>query len=115
MTEAELFDPGLQPERTDLAWRRSTLSVAVGALIALRLLPPVLGPGALAIGLSGLLGAGLLWLLARRRARRTQQALRHQTSLPGGGLLLGLTTLTAGGAVVALIYVIINRLDVTST
>jgi hypothetical protein len=109
MTESELFDPGLQPERTDLAWRRSTLSVAVGALIALRLLPPVLGPGGLTIGLSGLLIAGLLWLLAVRRARRTQQALRHQTSLPGGGLLLGLTALTAGAAAVGLLYLTVHR------
>jgi O-antigen/teichoic acid export membrane protein len=109
MTEPKLFDSGLQPERTDLAWRRSTLSVVVGALIALRLLPPALGPGGLTIGLSGLLIAGLLWLLARRRARRTQQALRHQTPMPGGGLLLGLTALTAGAAAVALLYLTVHR------
>jgi hypothetical protein len=110
MTRSLLFDPGLQPERTDLAWRRSTLAVAVGGLIALRLLPPVLGPGALVIGFAGLLGAGLLWLLARRRAHRIQQALRHQTLLPGGGLLLGLASLTAGGAAVGLLYVAVNQL-----
>ena len=109
MTESELFDPGLQPERTDLAWRRSTLSVAVGALIALRLLTPTLGPTGLTIGLSGLLVAGLMWLLARRRARLTQQALRNHTNLPGAGLLLGLTALTAGAAVVGLLYLTVHR------
>ena len=62
------------------------------------------------IGLGGLMGAGLLWLLARRRAHFTQEALRHHTSLPGGGLLLGLATLTASGAAVALAYVAVDRI-----
>lgn len=110
MTGTELFDPGLQPERTDLAWRRSTLSVAVGSLVALRLLPPVLGPAGLAVGLGGLLTAGLIWLLARRRTRRTQQALRQRTTLPGAGLLFGLSTFAAGAATVGLLYVAVDRI-----
>lgn len=32
-------DPGLQPERTDLAWGRTTLSMLVAAAIFLRWLP----------------------------------------------------------------------------
>lgn len=32
-------DPGLQPERTDLAWGRTTLSMVVAAAIFLRWLP----------------------------------------------------------------------------
>jgi Domain of unknown function (DUF202) len=81
MTEPELFDPGMQPERTDLAWRRSTLSVIVGALIALRLLPPTLGTGGVVVGLGGLLVAVLLWPLARPRARTVGRRLRP-LSLP---------------------------------
>jgi uncharacterized membrane protein YidH (DUF202 family) len=110
MSEPELFDPGLQPERTDLAWRRSSLAMIIDSLIALRILPPVLGPAGLAAALGGLLIAGLVWLLARRRARRIQQSLRQRTTLPGAGLLLGVTTLAAGGAAVGLLYVAVHRI-----
>jgi hypothetical protein len=106
MTEPELFDPGLQPERTDLAWRRTTLTVAVGALLALRLLPAVLGTWAISAGLSGLTLAALLWVLAHRRARQIRIALLHNDqALPGGGLLLLLTTITTAGAGLGLLYV----------
>ncbi|GAA1464459.1 DUF202 domain-containing protein [Microbacterium thalassium] len=79
-----LFDPGLQPERTELAWRRTTLAVAVGSLVALRLLPDVFGhvlwvlPGAL-----GLVASGLIWLAARRRySAVTASAIEHGDRAP---------------------------------
>ena len=106
----ERFDPGLQPERTELAWRRTSLAVTVGALVALRLLPPILGSWSISVGLVGLVMAVLIWVLAHRRARHTNQALRHERGqLPGAGLLLLLAGVTTAGAAFGLLYVALRR------
>jgi uncharacterized membrane protein YidH (DUF202 family) len=106
MTGNALFDPGLQPERTALAWRRTALALAVGSLIALRLLPPVLGLWSLAAGLLGTAFAGVIWVLAGRRARRMREALRHPSApLPGASLLLLVAVVVAGAAVLSLLYI----------
>ena len=99
MSGPALFDPGLQPERTALAWRRTLLAVAVGALVSLRLLPPLLGPWSLAVGLAGVLGTAVLWRLAGQRARRTGQALLGAPGpLPDGALLLAVALVVAAAA-----------------
>jgi hypothetical protein len=109
-----LFDPGLQPERTELAWRRTTLSVAVLSLIAMRVLPLAFGDvWWWMAGVIGLLAAGLLWLRSRARLRRIDAILiRHgdRTALPGGAILLALSALAfviavAGAAVVLVVAV----------
>jgi putative membrane protein len=99
MTHNALFDLGLQPERTALAWRRSVLGLAVGAVVALRILPPLLGAWAIGAGLTGLVSAAAIWILASRRARAVHKSLLTSSPLPGGGLLLHLTiTVTVGAA-----------------
>ena len=69
------FDPGLQPERTELAWRRTALAIAIGSLVSLRIFPLVLPPPLAALGFVpgaiGLVAACALWLAARRRLLRT--------------------------------------------
>ena len=103
MTDSALLDRGLQPERTALAWRRTTLALAVGAIVALRLLSPVLGLWSIAIGLTGL---ALAAVLSARRAHQATNALPHKSGhLPGGGLLLGLALAVATGAALGLVYV----------
>jgi uncharacterized membrane protein YidH (DUF202 family) len=105
----QLFDPGLQPERTELAWRRTTLALIVGALVALRLLPPALGSWSIIVGLAGLVLAAIMWVLAHRRARLTSHVLRHEHAvLPGGGLLLLLAIVTTAGAALGLVYVTLH-------
>jgi hypothetical protein len=93
------------PERTALAWRRTVLALAVGAIVALRLLNPVLGLWSIVIGLTGLVLAATLWVLSARRARHTTRVLLHGTGpLPGAGLLLLLALTAAIAAALGLIY-----------
>jgi hypothetical protein len=61
-------DPGLQPERTRLAWRRTTLSATVAAVLAVK---TALAGGGSVVGvvacvLCGGCWAGFLWIAHRR-------------------------------------------------
>lgn len=80
-----LFDPGLQPERTRLAWRRTLLALTAVALAALRLLPAALGPVGAVLPALALVGVGSLWWMARRRSGRVDRALADERGLSGGG------------------------------
>jgi uncharacterized protein DUF202 len=102
-----LYDPGLQPERTRLAWRRSLLTLAIGTLVALRFLPGTVGVWSLGIGL---LTLAVLWWLASLRARHTHVALVVSPgSLPGGALLFGLAIVAMAVAVSGLLGVAVSR------
>lgn len=115
------FDPGLQPERTELAWRRTALAIAIGSVISLRIFPLLLPADAAAWGLApGVVGIGAacaLWVAARRRQLQTTAALQSPpaaepspVALPGSGMLLALTMLAAAFGAVSLAIVAVSLL-----
>jgi hypothetical protein len=69
------WDPGLQPERTALAWRRTGLALTVGSLIGLRVLPPLLGPAAYVLAGLGIVASLAVLAAAHRRYRRVHRLL----------------------------------------
>lgn len=104
MTGPMPFDVGVPPERNGLAWRRTTITLAVSALLTLRLRPSALGPWGVGIGLLALVVSGTLWVLGERRFHRVRQALRTSPGpLPDGKLLLAVAVTVAAAAAIGLV------------
>ena len=106
------FDPGLQPERTALAWRRTALAVTVWLLGAGRLVAASSGAVAALLGTGGVaLGLGLV-LVAQRRAAVVDRALRADADLrngPGARLLATLAALALLIAIAGLVVAVAAR------
>jgi putative membrane protein len=104
------FDPGLQPERTLLAWRRTYLALGVACLVGARLLPPIAGPASLAL-VGAALGVVVVIAIGAERAYRrihselTSDEPRHPG---GGGLILAAAALTSVCAAAALAVVLLS-------
>jgi hypothetical protein len=93
--------PGLPRERTELAWRRTGLAVATAAAVVSRALDPVLGAGAVVLGVLGLGLAVLLLVGGTRRARG------HE--VPGGGFLAAVVVACVVIGIAALALVVAVR------
>lgn len=99
VTDEDVFDRGLQPERTLLAWRRTTLSAAVIGAVGVRVMAgelgwPVVIVGGLAVGLSL-----LAYLSAGRRYRHVHAHLLRTNTHAGTGwpqVLLTAATMLCG-------------------
>ncbi|GGV11621.1 hypothetical protein GCM10010275_60610 [Streptomyces litmocidini] len=102
-TADEARDPGLQPERTRLAWRRTTLSCTVVAVLAVKL---VVSDEVTARELTGLALSSLVWVaflaVAHRRIRSLGAARPLPLSRRGALLAAGCTVALAvfGAAVI---------------
>lgn len=93
-------DPGLQPERTRLAWRRTTLSATVVAVLAGKqaIHDDVTATGLVAAGLSALVWIGFL-AVAHRRIRSLDAARPRPLSYRGALLAVVCAVAFAGFAV----------------
>ncbi|MCP3757567.1 DUF202 domain-containing protein [Streptomyces sp. TBY4] len=97
-------DAGLQPERTRLAWRRTTLSCAVVAVLALR---QALHGGGSPVAFAGIAVIALLWLAFQWVAHRRMRELA--AARPAGltaGAALAATACAVGLAVFAMALIV---------
>ncbi|ORT60037.1 DUF202 domain-containing protein [Streptomyces sp. CB03238] len=100
---ADARDPGLQPERTRLAWRRTTLSATVAALLAAK---QAVHDGVTAAGLVGTGLSLLVWLaflgVAHRRMR-TLGAARPAPMTPRGAVVAAACTVALAAFAVGVV------------
>lgn len=85
MTDDRPFDPGLQPERTLLAWQRTVLALAFACAVGVRFTAPHIGVAAVIAGIAGLGLAIAAYIGVRYRYRRAHIALQQSAALPTVG------------------------------
>jgi uncharacterized membrane protein YidH (DUF202 family) len=102
------WDPGLQVERTGLAWQRTLLSGLACSLAVARLLALVSWTAAAVVGVLAVGGTAALGVLARDRLRRNDAAVREQRPLADGRAPLLLTLLVVVTALAAAAFVLLE-------
>jgi uncharacterized membrane protein YidH (DUF202 family) len=111
-----IFDPGMQPERTALAWRRTALAMGVGSIVSLRVFPLALGPWALLPTAIAVAIAVVVFTFAHARYRRNHRALMsgrepdEPVVLAGGGMVAMVALATLGFAVIAAVLLVASLL-----
>lgn len=91
---SDLFDTGLQAERTLLSWRRTCLALGVASAGVIRFTATEFGVAGVAVGSLGVaLAAGAL-LAAPLGYRRAHDELTSERPLSTSGLALALMTAT---------------------
>jgi uncharacterized membrane protein YidH (DUF202 family) len=98
----QLWDPGVQNERTALAWQRTLLSGLACALLVARLLATVWLPLAISVGVAALASSAVLSGVVISRYRANHRALVSEHRLPDAKtpfLVAVLVSLTAIGAI----------------
>ena len=98
MSSPELFDRGLQLERTLLAWRRTCLALATAIALVVKLLAFESDAVTVLVAVFGLAVPAVAWLLAARRYRSAHRRLTRSSGdsdLPAGGPAIAVATLAA--------------------
>lgn len=100
-------DPGLQPERTRLAWRRTALTLTVTTVLGVRAL---VGHG-LAVTIAGAAVAATAWIALLLMVRRRSRAI-GATNRPGPpGAVVPVTALAVVGyALVGVVLLLLRGL-----
>ncbi|MEU4314222.1 DUF202 domain-containing protein [Nocardia sp. NPDC024068] len=107
MSGAGVRDPGLQPERTVLAWRRTTLTAVVVGLLLTKIAAQRAGPLGIATAAAAGLAVGMLAVgLHRRRARQGPEQVRAM-STTFMALIAASAGMPALGALASLLYPIL--------
>lgn len=101
-----IWDPGLQNERTRLAWQRTTLSGLACGLVVARLVSPWSATTAVILGLAAIANTALLAWLTARRYSTNQTNLHSAHALVDARAHLGVTTVLVLTGVGALGYVV---------
>ena len=91
------FDPGLQPERTALAWQRSALALAGASVVLARVTFQSVGPLTVVVVLLGITHAAVIFATSRRhyRSRRQNLLARWPTAVHGALLVAQVLALSA--------------------
>lgn len=92
------FDPGLQPERTMLAWSRTVLAIAVGSLVYARIAAVTVGMWAWALAGAGLAVATVVAARSRKRYSYTHRSLNSGWVKLADGLLPAFLALAIAAA-----------------
>ncbi|GAA3612475.1 hypothetical protein GCM10022223_30720 [Kineosporia mesophila] len=98
---ARSFDPGLQVERTTLAWIRTSMAFAVVSLLMIRTSRPETVVVAVVLALAGLVASAGLGLVQRSRHRDRVTDFNEAVPVPGFRAVTAgtvLTLLLAGAA-----------------
>jgi putative membrane protein len=102
-------DPGLQNERTSLAWSRTALALVVAVLLAVRITLGELGLLAVVFTIFTLpLAVGVLVSAARRYRTARHSLHARETFLPDARLPAAVTVLVLSLAVIELAYMYVR-------